>query len=877
MKRNRSVLGFLVLTLAFGCKDGGGGPSAWPPAATVYLDRYGIPHADCQTDEDCAMALGYFHAKDRFVQMDLQRRLSTGRLTQVVNRAFVESVGLLEPLIDTAAANRALYSSRDGRPAEERAAEQMDDKTTALFEAYAVGVNQWIAELKSGETGAVWPAEFESALLDYDPEDVPEWTVTDSLATVLTLIGSLTNDERTQLRAASAREQIDDNLRYQDLWSLEPLHKTSVLEPGTFTVPQADALSTRRKRERPEIYSRARKAMATLSAQLEATDPLRQLFPEVVGVPHDVGSNNWALGPTKTASGNAFFSADSHLELSQPSVFYLAHLDSKTHGSGTMHTAGFSFAGLPYLFFAQNEHIAWGSTNGSMDLTDLYLEELVKDDEGNPIGVLFNDEVVELIRTDFTMEFSDGSTETRELLFVPHHGALRAIDLDNDVAISLRWTANDITTDANFLTKMAVASTVAEARDAMESISALGQNYVVIDDQGSFGWFPYSLVPKRTWAQNLDLSDPAEPFPWLPLLGTGAYEWVEFYDYEDLPQAIDDARGWIATANNDFTGAAFDGNPTNDGFAPHQTDRVRRGYRAGRIAEVLEATDQHTRATNEALVHDVLLLIARAMLPNILAIANDNQTTLTANAQKVVNALTDWTFTCPTGLEGHDPVMSPLAGAAEVKEASGCTAWHEVLRDINDAVVGDEASSKSFPSSATFFSIVDPANLRAGDVYWDDRRTAEVETKYDIIGAAFDTAGAVLVAELGEDEAVWPWGRKHGFQLTSVLVDLSSLFSEFSNPPGNDAFFANPGGLFTVDVASPNAEGRHGSGAGLRFQCEGTQPPRCTVQLPGGQSSHRGSAHYEDLLLLWLDRQPIPLGFDIDEAAVNAVETFDFR
>ena len=68
----------------------------------------------------------------------------------------------------------------------------------------------------------------------------------------------------------------------------------------------------------------------------------------------------------------------------------------------------------------------------------------------------------------------------------------------------------------------------------MESISALGQSYVVIDDQGSFGWFPYSLVPKRTWAQNLDLSDPAAPFPWLPLLGTGAYEWVEFYDYEDL-------------------------------------------------------------------------------------------------------------------------------------------------------------------------------------------------------------------------------------------------------------------------------------------------------------------------------------------------------
>jgi len=93
---------------------------AWPPDATVYFDEHGIFHGDCATDEDCAMALGYFHARDRFVQMDLQRCPSTGRLAGVVNKAVVESAGLLEPLIDTAARNRALYSTREGRRARER-------------------------------------------------------------------------------------------------------------------------------------------------------------------------------------------------------------------------------------------------------------------------------------------------------------------------------------------------------------------------------------------------------------------------------------------------------------------------------------------------------------------------------------------------------------------------------------------------------------------------------------------------------------------------------------------------------------------------------------------------------------------------------------
>jgi acyl-homoserine lactone acylase PvdQ len=79
-----------------------------------------------------------------------------------------------------------------------------------------------------------------------------------------------------------------------------------------------------------------------------------------------------------------------------------------------------------------------------------------------------------------------------------------------------------------------------------------------------------------------------------------------------------------------------------------------------------------------------------------------------------------------------------------------------------------------------------------------------------------------------------------------------------------------------VDVADPNREGIHSSGPSTRFQCEGLQPVQCTVQLPGGQSAHVDSDHYEDLLPLWLDNEPIDLVFDIDEAASQAVETFEF-
>ncbi|MBW2381621.1 MAG: hypothetical protein JRG70_19125, partial [Deltaproteobacteria bacterium] len=47
--------------------------------------------------------------------------------------------------------------------------------------------------------------------------------------------------------------------------------------------------------------------------------------------------------------------------------------------------------------------------------------------------------------------------------------------------------------------------------------------------------------------------------------------------------------------------------------------------------------------------------------------------------------------------------MSPLADMAEVEESSGCTAWHEALREIDDALARDESTS-SYPSFVTYFS-----------------------------------------------------------------------------------------------------------------------------------------------------------------------------
>ncbi|TFH27072.1 MAG: hypothetical protein E4H00_09890, partial [Myxococcales bacterium] len=173
--------------------------------------------------------------------------------------------------------------------------------------------------------------------------------------------------------------------------------------------------------------------------------------------------------------------------------------------------------------------------------------------------------------------------------------------------------------------------------------------------------------------------------------------------------------------------------------------------------------------------------------------------------------------------------------------------------------------------------VVAHTQLVAGDVYWDDPMTPEVENKYGVMFESLETAGNFLVGELGADQTQWAWGRLHGLQLSS---DLSTFgISDYDNPAPGEPLFANDGGLFTVDVANPGtADFVQTAGPSTRFVCEASPTgPSCTIQLPGGQSGDINSPYYEDLLFPYLANQPMPLVFDIDEAAANAEEEVTFE
>jgi penicillin amidase len=354
---------------------------------------------------------------------------------------------------------------------------------------------------------------------------------------------------------------------------------------------------------------------------------------------------------------------------------------------------------------------------------------------------------------------------------------------------------------------------------------------------------------------------------------------------------VNPPEGFIATANNDITGALFDGDPTNDGYPPLQTEPSP-AFRHARIVELIkEMGSDHTVETMRKIQGDTHSLIGELMTPGFIAIAESDMTTLTDEGKKLLAALSAWRFTCPTGLDGPEQTSPLTADIDELRESSGCAAFHAALfvADENCRPPGLRAEYafkapgyRLEPSHAFFRSIVDPSELLAGDVYWDDPATPETETKYQVIGECFDGAAKYLISQvgLGDDETQWPWGRVRGLVLRSDLHQL--LTPQYNNPPPGQSPFARDGGYETVGTGSASLDATLGfvvpSGPSERLICElMANGPSCTIQLPGGQSSEIDSPNYDDLLFKWLRNEPIELVFDIDKAKANAVRTAKFE
>src|SRR5215471_390655 len=126
----------------------------------IVRDADAIPHIFAANKQDALFGLGYVHAQDRLWQMELQRRIGFGRLSEVLGAAALPQ----DRFLRTVGFGRAARAAWDSTP----------DWAKQQIDAYVAGINAFI----SSHHGTSLPPEF--LLLRFEPEpftgaDVLAW------------------------------------------------------------------------------------------------------------------------------------------------------------------------------------------------------------------------------------------------------------------------------------------------------------------------------------------------------------------------------------------------------------------------------------------------------------------------------------------------------------------------------------------------------------------------------------------------------------------------------------------------------------------------------------------------------------------------------
>lgn len=812
------------------------------PAGRIDIarDELGIPHIYAGSVADGAFAIGYMHASDRLLQMDLFRHNVMGRLSEYFGAA----------LADTDVAARSIMMTRDGKLVWDAIVDALEPDLLESLKAYSAGVNAVLAEMRRGDRPM--PPGYDNPLTGtLVPDDIPDWTPADTIAVARLQQQQLSETSGEDIARGELMQTLSPEM-FADLARIQPADPTVILpefydspdfQPQSFALPPGGGNMM--------TFVEAHKARLgglPLSGVLA-----RRARDDIFGwerlMPWDIrGSNNWVLGPEHTESGFPMVFNDPHLFFAIPPLFYHSHMNTRYYGgegADTGSIAGISFPGIPTTLIGHNEYVAWGATVVGWDVSDVYIEQLNADGT----AVMFNGEWVDLLEVPIEIAVSDGDPVSATVEIVPHHGPIQPGSKSGDRALSIRWTGQEVTQvgKANLLAMR--AKNIDDWMSAMELFDVGAQNWNGADVNGNIGYAPFALVPRRksvTGACN----------PTMPVDGTGPCEWEGFLSPGEIPHAKNRDKGYVVTANNDVTGTLQDNDPTNDRQYLHSSRAV--GFRAGRITErveeLIDAGGGITLKQMQTLQADTKSLEAERLVPFLLSAA-DAQADAVQNLglEDAIARLEGWDFTMPSGVDASYRKDGGPSDA-EIQASIAAAIYNAFYTEVISLTFADDLDplGVSLPGSRELLYLLEnPTESATGLSLFDDAATdTVVETPDDIMLRALSAAVAFLEGKLGTDPNEWRWGKIHQIQ-------IQDLFGQFGFAQRTLGPFPRHGGNYTVDVANA---GRDDAGdyiyrAGPQMRFFAVLDPdgiHSGSSLPGGQIDDPDGPHYDDLLQGWL-------------------------
>jgi len=396
---------------------------------TVYTDNRGMPHLYAGNEHDLYLATGYIMARERLWQMDLIRRATTGKLSEIFGKDYIQTDLFLRSLEMTAKSKMVLSSE--------------EPAILDCMQAYADGVNAYISA-----AGKKLPPEFR--ILGYKPDP---WRLED----MANIIGYMGWD--------LASDNLSSDIFYYRLAKKFGQEKAAELIPDWKAVNSF-------------VFPGFTLSDEVLKSALEFISSMDKL--KALGIVSFSGSNNWAVTGTRTETGKPMLSNDMHLSFGSPGIWFQMHQVVP----GKVNVTGVIVPGQPFVVAGHNEKIAWGMTNLMVDDIDLFAEKINPENENQ---YFFNDEWKNMVVKDEIIRIKGGDTDTLQLKFT-HRGPIVSGFRDvKDVSLTMRWAGYDYSNEIKAVYLLNRAANWDEFRTAISSFRSISQNFVYADVDGNIG------------------------------------------------------------------------------------------------------------------------------------------------------------------------------------------------------------------------------------------------------------------------------------------------------------------------------------------------------------------------------------------------------
>ncbi len=400
---------------------------------TVIRDSFAIPHIFAKNDQDLYRAVGFVMAQDRLWQMDLLRRITQGRLSEILGSDQLETDLLMRSLRIREKSEKVLSVS--------------SPEIVSALKAFSDGVNYYIRNY-------YLPPEFK--ILGYKPE---YWKPLHSINLIGYMSWNLTSGWDTELLLHNLKKEVSNNHIEHILPEMEN-HPSAVY---------------------PAFQSPAGSISETI---LSANQKLEKLGAEIFS-----GSNNWAVSGGKSKTGKPLFANDMHLNIFAPGIWYQMHQAAE----GSVNVTGVVLPGQPFVICGHNDSIAWGMTNVYTDNLDFYAETLNEDST----CYLLNGEWEKLLIKKEKIITKENGEITKTLKFTHRGPIINLSGRQEETALSFHWTGNEMSNEMRTIYLLNRAGNWTDFRDAVKTFISISQNINYADLAGNIGIQCCAGVPLR--------------------------------------------------------------------------------------------------------------------------------------------------------------------------------------------------------------------------------------------------------------------------------------------------------------------------------------------------------------------------------------------